>query len=230
MLPTVFNTVTVFIGASIGCFMHHYISERYRTILFQSIGLSTLLIGIKESLHTTEIPLLAFSMIGGGLLGEWLNIEERLKGLGGWLKRWFGGQDDSRFLDAFVYASLLFCVGAMTLVGTFRAGVLGDGELLYTKSVMDGFAAMVLASGMGSGVAASAVFVLLFQGSLTLIFMLWGNQLPEYIVTEVGASGGLLIIGISINLLNVGMIKIGNLIPGMVLTGLLVWVKHSWMS
>ncbi len=225
MLPTIVNTIAVLIGAGIGLLFHSWLHERYRRILFQGIGLATLLIGLTEALKTQEMLLLAFSMILGGFLGEWINIEERLEAAGEWLKNHVGNPDDPEFIDGYVYASLLFCVGALAVVGSFRAGVQGDGTLLYTKSLLDGHAAIFLAGAMGAGVMASAVSVLVFQGFLTLVFMLWGGNLPEYVITEVGASGGLLIVGISINLLELGHIRLGNLLPAMLFAGLFAAIK-----
>ncbi|HXK95774.1 MAG TPA: DUF554 family protein, partial [bacterium] len=129
------------------------------------------------------------------------------------------------FIDGFVNASLLFCVGAMSVVGSFRAGVEGNGDILYTKSMLDGHAAIFLAGAMGAGVMASAVSVLGFQGGLTLLFIAFGRGLPDFVIREVGAAGGLLIVGISINLLDVGKIRAGNLLPAMLLAGILAWMQ-----
>lgn len=226
MIPTLVNTVAVLIGSSIGLLLHKRISERYRTILFQAIGLATIAIGLKDALRTQELPLLALSMIAGGLLGEWINIEKRMQELGGILKRVMGRDEDSRFVEGFVFASILFCSGAMTVVGCFRAGVEGNGDLLYTKSVLDGHASIFLAGAMGIGVLASSFTILFFQGILTFLFMAGGSALPDYIITEVGAVGGLLIVAISINLLELGRVRVGNLIPGMFIAGILVWIKN----
>ncbi len=223
MLPTFVNTATVLLGAIIGLGFHGRISERYRTILFQALGLITLLIGTKDAMQTANIPFLALSMITGGLIGEWIDIDKRLNQVGEWLKRRFARPGDHQFVDSFVYASLLFCVGAMTVVGSFRAGVQGDGEILYTKSLMDGFAALFLASGMGAGVIASSLTVLVVQGGLTLLFMATISDLPEYVVTEVGAAGGLLIAGIGLMLLDIVKIRLANLLPSMAVAGLLAW-------
>lgn len=227
MLPTIVNAVAVLIGAAIGLLFHGRTPERYRIILFQAIGLVTLLIGMKEALQTQSVPLLALSMIAGGLAGEALAIERRLEGVGTWLKTRLASEGDSQFVDAFVYSSLLFCVGALTVVGTFRAGVEGDGELLYTKSLLDGHAALFLASAMGSGVMASALTVLGVQGALTLAFIAAGTALPEPVIAEVGASGGLLIVGIGLRLLDIADVRIGNLLPAMFFAGLLAWAQMA---
>ncbi|MFB3787590.1 MAG: DUF554 domain-containing protein [bacterium] len=227
VFPTLVNTLAVMTGSLVGLMFHNRLSLRFRTILFQAIGLATLLIGLREALNTREIPLLALSLIAGALLGEWINIEERLKGAGEFIKHAFGQQTNPEFIDGFAAASLLFCVGAMSVVGSFRAGVEGNGDILYTKSVLDGHAAIFLAGAMGAGVMASALSVLGFQGGLTLAFAAAGAGLPEYVIREVGAAGGLLIVGISINLLDLGKVRVGNLLPAMLLAGILVWLKQG---
>ncbi len=226
MIPTIVNTIAVLTGASIGLLFHHRLSDRFRTILFQAIGLATIAIGLKDTLKTEDIPILALSMIVGALIGEWLNIEAFLESLGATLKRWSGRESDSQFIDGFVFSSILFCAGALTVVGTFEAGVQGIGDKIYVKSILDGHASIFLAGAMGAGVMASAATVLVFQSALTLLFMFWGMGLPEYVITEVAAVGGLLIIGISINLMELGHVRVGNLLPGMFFAGLFVWIKH----
>ncbi len=226
MIATLVNAIAVLAGSTIGLILHGRITERFKIILFQAIGLTTLVIGFKDALLTEDIPVLALSLIFGGLVGEALNIEKRLESGGEILKKIMRFEGDSKFVEGFVYASLLFCTGAMTVVGTLKAGVEGNGEIIYTKSLLDGHAAIFLAGAMGAGVMASSVTVLIFQGTLTLLFMAVGSHLPLYVITEVGAAGGLLIVGISINLLDLGKVRVGNLMPGMVFAGLFVWLKH----
>lgn len=226
MIPTFVNTIAVVIGSSIGLLFRKHIVERFRSILFQAIGLATTIIGLKDALRSQEIPLLALSMIAGGLIGEWINIEERIKELGEMLKRLLKQEGDAQFIDAFVFASVLFCVGAMAVVGSFRAGVEGNGDILYTKSLLDGHAAIFLAGAMGAGVMASSISVLAFQGILTLLFIAFGTGLPDYVITEVAAAGGLLIVGISINMMELGRVRVGNLLPAMLFAGILAWLKH----
>ncbi|MDX9753514.1 MAG: DUF554 domain-containing protein [bacterium] len=224
LLPTFVNTLAVLAGAGLGLWLHGRMSARFKTVLFQAIGLATAIIGIQMAIPTREVPLLALSMILGGLLGEWLNIEENLKRLGDRMQSLWGGEG-SAFTEGFVYASLLFCVGAMTVVGTFQAGVQGNGDLIYTKSLMDGHVAIFLAGAMGAGVLASAGTVLVVQGLLTVLFLLCGAGFPAPVIAEIGAAGGLLIMGIAINLLEIGHVKVGNLLPSMAFIAIFVWLK-----
>lgn len=228
MVPTLVNTLAIVIGAGLGLLLHDRLTERFRLILFQGIGLSVMLIGLLEALKSQEILLLALSMMLGGVVGEWINIEQRLENLGAWLKTTFAQEDNPEFIDGFVYSSLLFCVGALAVVGSFRAGVEGDGTLLYTKSLMDGHGAIFLAGAMGAGVMASAFSVLAFQGTLTILFILVGSGMPPEVINEIGAAGGLLIVGIAINLLEIQTVKVGNLLPAMVLAGLFTALKLMW--
>jgi len=225
VFPTLVNTLAVVAGSLAGLAFHGRLAPRFRVILFQAIGLATLVIGLQEALQTRDIPFLALSMIAGALLGEWIDIENRLRTAGEWIKHSIGQQQNPEFIDGFVNASLLFCVGAMSVVGSFRAGVEGNGDILYTKSLLDGHAAIFLAGAMGAGVMASAFSVLGFQGGLTLTFAAFGTGLPDYVIREVGAAGGLLIVGISINMLDVGQVRVGNLLPAMLLAGICAWLK-----
>ena len=233
-LPTITNTITVAAGAALGLLFAARIADRYRTVLFQSIGLLTLVVGFKEALGTESLPILALSLILGGLCGEALQIEARLESLAGRLKRKIGREDDVRFVEGFVTSTLLFCVGTMTLVGCFDAAVKGDGELLYTKSIMDGTVAVFLAGAMGMGVLCSSGSVLVIQGVLTGLFLLLGGSLAfnvigsDAVVREVSAAGGAVILGIGINLLELRHVRVANLIPAMIVAGLLAsWWQGS---
>lgn len=226
MLPTLVNTLAVLVGSSIGLLFHNRIADRYRSILFQAIGLVTILIGIKDAMRSQEIILLALSFIIGGLLGEWIDIEGRIKSVGSVLKRAMKQEGDTHFIDAYVFASVLFCTGAMTVVGCFRAGVEGNGTLLYTKSLLDGHASIFLAGAMGAGVMASSLTILAFQGSLTVLFMFFVGELPGYVIDEAAAAGGLLIVAISINMMELGRVRVGNLLPSLFLAGFFVWLRH----
>jgi len=227
LLPTLVNALAVLMGSAIGLLLHGRLSNRFREILFQAIGLATVVIGMRDALATNHIPILALSMILGALAGEGLNLEGRLESLGGLLQRRLYPRGDGEFIQGFVTAGLLFCVGAMTVVGALRAGVGGNGEIYYTKSLLDGHAAVFLAGALGAGVMASAGCVLCVQGGLTLLFMIVGANLPDYVVREVGAAGGLMILAISINLLGIGKVRVGNLLPGMLFAGVFIWFKHS---
>ena len=175
MIATYINAAAVIVGALIGLLLRRVISDRFRDVVTSGIGVITLVLGFRLGFESQQIVYLALSVAIGGLLGEWWKIEQGVTGLGAALHRLLWRREtaaaaaaDSRrgFAVAFLNASVLFCVGAMTLVGSFRAGVEGDYELLLTKSVLDGFMAVLLTAAMGIGVAFASLVILVYQGGL----------------------------------------------------------------
>jgi uncharacterized membrane protein YqgA involved in biofilm formation len=161
------------------------------------------------------------SVVVGGILGTAMRIEERLETFGDRLKARFSGSDGSRFTEGFVAASLLFCVGAMSVIGPITDGLGGGNEILVLKSTLDFFASIAFASVFGWGVAASVVTIFLFQGSLTLLGYGLGNFMSEVQVLILSATGGLLILGIALRLLNIRQIPVGNMLPALVIAPVL---------
>jgi len=220
MYGFVVNTITVLIGSGLGLLAGARLQDKYKNIVLTSLGLVTILIGLKMAIKTEEVLIVVGSLVIGGLIGQWLHIEERLEKLGEYLKRRArsSGQD---FVLGFVTASLLFCVGPMTIIGSFEDGLYGRGELIYIKSLMDCFAAMALSAALGAGVIFSALIVLVYQGALTLLARYFQNILSDPVVTEMSATGGLVLLGIAINLLGLAKIKVGNLLPALLLAAVL---------
>ena len=224
MKGTLVNTATVIIGSGIGLWVGHRLPENIKRIVLQAMGLVTILLGIQMALKTESVLILIGSLVLGGITGELLKIEEALEKVGEYLKRRVKSES-SNFVLGFVSASLLFCVGPMTIVGSLEDGMSGKADLLYIKSVLDGFASLILSSGLGIGVLFSFLTVLIFQGSLTLL----GNQLEfilrEDIITEMSAAGGLLIVGIGLQLLEIKKIKVANLLPTLLYAVVLAYLK-----
>lgn len=219
MKGTLVNTATVLIGAAIGYFAGARLPERIRTILMQGLGLVTLLLGVRMILaaeSSNAVIKVAGALLLGGIAGELLKIEQGLERVGDYLKSKVQSES-ATFVLGFVSASLLFCVGPMTIVGSIEDGVRGDASILYTKSIMDGVAAVALASSLGVGVFFSALTVLIIQGGLTLL----GAQLSVLSGTEVinnlTSTGGAMILGISFKLLNIAAVRVGNFLPALVL-------------
>lgn len=215
LIPTLVNSLAVFVGSLIGMFFKKGISEKYRKILFFAVGLSTLGIGIKMTLNVNSFLIVLFSMAVGGFTGEMLNIEGKLKGIGDRIK-------EGEFSTGFVTSSLLFLVGPMTIVGSITAGLRNDGTIIYTKSLLDFVSSIVLASTYGVGVLISALSVLFVQGSITLL----ANALtfltsPEYI-NDLVAVGGLMVIGIGLRILEIKDTKVGNFLPALIIQPILV--------
>ena len=225
MIPygTLINAGAVIAGGLIGLLFHSKIPEKYSKIVFQGIGLFTLYIGFKMADHTQQILILVFSMVLGGLTGEWLNLEKRLEKFSDFIK----GKTNithSTFSEGMITAFLLFCMGSMTILGAFEEGTQGNMNLLLAKSVMDGFGAIALTSALGLGVLFSIIPLLIFQGGLTYLAFFFGNNMPETMVNEMTAAGGLILIGLGISLLEIKKIKLVNLLPALVYALLITYL------
>lgn len=240
-LGTAINMATVVVGALVGMALGHRLQRRTRDVVTDSLGLVTLLVAILSALAVTDAELVAAlpsgapvlvvlgSLLLGGILGSVLRIEERLAGIGGrvhgWASRRWGGGDESgreRFIEGWLVASLLFCIGPLAILGSLSDG-LGLGiEQLLLKSVLDGFAALAFASTFGVGVLLSAVSVGVVQGSLTLLGVLLGQFLPDAHVSALTATGGLLLVGIALRLLRIREdLPVAAMLPALVVAPLL---------
>ena len=222
-LGTLINTVTVLIGGILGLHFGGRIPERVRTSVVQVIGLITLAIGLSDVLKTHNIVFPLVGMALGTVLGEMLRIEDRLVALGGWMRNRFArSAESSTFSTGFVNATMLFCVGPLTILGATQDGLGVTPQLYIIKASLDGFMALVFASVYGVGAIFSAVSVFVVQGTLTL----FGSQLDELLndrmQIEMFAAGGIAVLGIGLNLLGLTKIRLGSLLPGLVLTPLLV--------
>ena len=233
MTGTIINIGTVLIGGLIGLMVGARFSDRARDTVISVLGLFTLAVGILTFLEGVNvegekilIPLV--SLLIGGMLGEWWRIEARLQDLGATLEKRFAGGDgevtqENQFIRGFLTASLLFCVGPMTILGSIQDGLTGDYELLAIKSVLDGFAAMALASTFGVGVLFSVLVVLVVQGGLTLLASQLQIFFTEVMIAELSVVGGILLLAIAIgSLLELRPIRTGNLLPALLVAPVLV--------
>jgi uncharacterized membrane protein YqgA involved in biofilm formation len=216
------NTITVLAGSGLGFVIGSRLSQPIKRIIMAGIGLSTLVIGMQMALETRKLILIVGSLVAGGIIGQLIGIEEWLERLGERIKKKVGSES-STFVLGFVTASLLFCTGPMTLVGSLEDGFSGKGDLIYMKSIMDGVAATALTASLGIGVIFSALTVLVIQGSLTYLGMAMGDSFNVAVLNEISAAGGVLILGIGVNLLEIGRIKVGNFIPALAVAGVLSW-------
>lgn len=223
MIATVVNTLAVLAGSLLGLLLHSRIKDSFKAVVFAGAGIMTIILGVKMSIGSQRIVFLALSLIVGGLLGEWWRIEDGILALGEVIKRTFVKKESGKdFAYAFLTASVLFCVGAMALVGSFKAGTEGDYELIFTKSVMDGFMAIVLTAALGIGVAFSAASVLVYQGALTLLAVWIKPLVSDLMLGELTAVGGALVIMIGVNLLGITKLKTANFLPALLLIVILV--------
>ena len=220
MLATIINVALVLLGSALGLVFKNKISSRFAALLTCALGLCVLGIGISGMVGTADTLCVIVCMVAGTLLGEALNIEKRMDGLGDLLRRkLIRGENNSRFVEGFVTASVLFCVGAMAINGSMQAGMLGRYDILISKGVIDGVTSITFAAAMGVGVAFSAIPLLLYQGGLTLIFALVGQGMDPAVVTEMNAVGGTIIVGIALNMLGLPKekIRVGNMLPAIFL-------------
>ncbi len=227
MVGTIINTITVIIGGILGLFFGSKLPEEIRNAVVSVLGLFTLAMGVQMFLKTSNSLVVLVSLLVGTVLGEWWRIESGLEQLGDKLKtrftRVFQGQDLSRFVEGFLTASILFCIGPMTLLGAIQDGLTGDYSLLAIKAVMDGFAALAFASTMGVGVIFSIVVILGFQGGLSLLAVQMQNLITPDMMNEMSAVGGVILMGIAVgNLLNLRKIRSGNFLPALFLAPLFV--------
>jgi len=221
MIGTFVNFGAVIIGSTIGLIIHRNLPKRYVQLVFQIMGLFTLVLGFKMALEGQQLLIMIFSLILGGLLGEVLKIEDWINSLGDRVKRLTKSKNDS-FGEGLITAFLLFCVGSMTILGAIEEGMGGNPELLLIKSLMDGISSIALTVAFGIGVLFSAIPLLIFQGGLTLLAAQAGEFIDPVVITEVTAVGGVILIGLGINLLEIKKIKVVNLLPAMLIVPLLM--------
>lgn len=214
MLGTVVNTVAILLGSILGYFLKGGIPQRFQEMIMKALGLSVLYIGIEGSIHCTDTLLLIISMILGAILGEALQLDEHLNQLGAWLEGKFKGKQGG-ISEGFVSASLLFCVGSMAIVGAIQSGLEGNHEMLFVKAMLDGITSIIYTSTMGIGVMLSAGAVFLYQGTMTLAAGLLGSLLEASQITNIGAIGSVLIIGLGLNLLEMTKLKVANFLPAL---------------
>nr|WP_319398070.1 DUF554 domain-containing protein [uncultured Carboxylicivirga sp.] len=224
---TIVNIVAVLIGSSVGMLVGSKLPQRIVKTVFQAIGLFTLVIGIMMALKGSEMLVIVFSLIVGTILGELLYIDKNVERLSAKVKKVLK-IGNPHFSEGLVTSFLLFCMGAMTILGAIDEGLGNGSDILYTKSMMDGFSSMALASVMGVGVAFSIIPMLLYQGGITLLAYWLGDFIAQQIVTELTAVGGILLIGLGINILEIRQIKVMNMLPSLVLVILFTWMKISW--
>lgn len=214
MLGTIVNVVAIIIGSIFGLLVKNAIKKAYATTIMDGLGVSIMLIGIMSGIKVTNMTLAIGSIVIGAIIGEALEIEERLNDFGNILEKSFG-RGDSNFSKAFVTTSLLYCIGAMAIVGSLESGLINDHTTLFAKSILDGVAAIIFASTMGIGVIFSALSVFIYQGSITLLANSLRGVLTPEVINEMSAVGGILILAMSLNHLGIKKIRIGNLLPAM---------------
>jgi uncharacterized protein len=227
-MGTILNAIAIIVGGALGLLFRKGFPERISQTTLQVLGLFTLVVGLGMAIQGQELIMVLISLALGAGLGEWLDIEGRLDRFGSWLEKRLNLTAKSP-AKGFIYASLLFCVGSMAIVGSITDGLKRDPSILITKAMMDGIISIPFAASMGFGVLGSAVPVLLYQGGLTLLASKIQFFFTPAMVRELTSVGGVIVIGIGINILGLQKIRVGNFIPALVLIVLILYFK-GWFS
>lgn len=208
------NAGAIILGGSIGLVFKKGLPERFGNQVMNGLALGVLYIGISGTLQGKNTLMLILSMAIGTLIGELLDLDKRVTQLGIWLESKFKSKGEQVSIsEGFVSASLLFCVGAMAIVGALQDGLKGDASMLYTKAMLDGIAALIFSTSLGAGVILSSVLVLLYQGGITLLASLMAPFLTDLVIAEMTGVGSLLIIGLALNMLRITNLKLMNFVP-----------------
>jgi uncharacterized membrane protein YqgA involved in biofilm formation len=222
MLGTVANTGAIIAGSLLGLLLRRKLSARFSDIVMKAIGLFTVVIGLDLAFKSSRMMLVLISLVIGGLAGELINLEGRLEWLGKKLQEKYSSGNNTLFVQGFVISSLLFCVGPLAIVGSMEDGLLGSHTVLFTKSLMDGTASVALASAMGVGVLFSAGAVLVYQGLLTAAALIFKGLMPRPYVDLMSAVGGILLLGVALNLILNVKLKVANLLPAIFISPLVL--------
>lgn len=232
MIGTLINIITVLVGGFLGLIFGAKLPMRIRQTVVAGLGLFTGAIGIQMFIKTSNPIVVLASLLVGGILGEWWQIEDRLCSLGSFLENKFipnksTNIQNSRFIQGFLTASLVFCVGPMTILGAIQDGLNGDYQLLAIKSILDGFASLAFAATLGIGVLFSTIVILVYQGGLSMLATQAQFLINQTMMDEMAAVGGVIIIGISISsLLEIKQIRVGNYLPALLIAPLIVAVMN----
>jgi len=227
VLGTIVNTIAIIAGSLIGLVFRGGIPEKYNETVMHGIGLAVILIGITGALKTDQLLIVIISLALGSVIGEFLKIEIRLERLGEWLGGLFKKTGDG-FASGFVTASLVFCVGAMAIVGSLESGLSGNHQTLYAKSVLDGISSIIFASSLGIGVLFSSISVLVYQGLITVTASFVKQLLQPDVVNQMSSVGGLLIMAIGFNLLGIKKLKVGNMLPAIFIPLVYHAISRLW--
>ena len=226
MKGTLVNTVAVLVGSGLGVLLKTGLAEKYKETVMQTLGLAVGIIGIKMALASENFIMVILSLVIGAIMGEYFTLNKKIDNLGQKLTAKCG----EKYGDVgvgFVTASLIYCIGAMAIVGALQDGINGDAGILYAKALLDGISAIVFAATLGIGVSLSALSILVYQGSITLLAGVLQPLLIPAVITEITATGGVLIIAIALSILNILKIRIANLLPSMLVV---IFLAYLWKA
>ncbi|MBN2279456.1 MAG: DUF554 domain-containing protein [Candidatus Marinimicrobia bacterium] len=223
MIGTLINVLSVVLGSTIGLLFHKNLPEKIVHSVFQVIGLFTLALGVSMAIKAEQILLMIFSLVIGTILGTLVNLDEKLQRLSTLLQNTTQSKNE-KFSEGMITAFLLFCMGSMTILGAFEEGLGGKPNLLLAKSVLDGFSSVALASGMGIGVMFSAIPLLFFQGGLALLATFLEQYFTDAMINELTATGGILLLGLGLNILEIKKIRMMNMLPSLLIIVILTLI------
>ena len=225
MEAIVINALAVIAGGAVGIIFRKKIKERFTSALVTALALVVVILGIMNAIKVTDILGMIICIAVGVILGEWIDIEKRLDSLGNRLKNRFAKNGGENFTQAFVSASALFCVGSMTIIGSLQIASANDPTIILSKSVIDGITAVSFGAALGAGVLFSALSVFVYQGLLTLLALFAAPYLSETVILQMSAVGGVMLIGIALNMLEIKRIRVANMLPALFLPILYELVK-----
>ena len=223
VVGTIANALAILICGFVGLWIGRGIPDKMNQTILSALGILLIAIGGQYTFKAENLALIGLALAVGAAIGEWGEWDAKLERMGLWLQQRFA-RNAGGFVQGFVYATLVFCVGAMGILGSLEEGVTGNAQILFLKSVLDGIFSLVFAASLGLGVLFSAVPVFLYQGSLTLFADFLRPLMTEGLMNNITALGGVLIAGIGFNLLKLTEIRIANLLPGILLVPLFMWV------
>ena len=241
---TIFNIATILVGTLLGTLLGSKLSEKTNRTVTDSLGLITIVLGglnltsLSDQAYVKAVTgpgtffIVIFAVLIGGIAGSLLKIEDLLEGFGSWLQSRFskksqGSESRQRFITGFVDASLIFAIGPMAILGSMSDGLGNGSETLVVKSILDGFASIAFAASLGWGVGASAITVGLWQGLLTAVAFFGGAGIPAAMIASITATGGILMLGIGLRLLNLRKVAVADMLPALVLAPLFTWLVSS---
>ena len=228
MLGVIVNTVTVILGSIIGLLCKRGIPKKLTDAVMTGIGLCTIYLGIQSLFAGENVLILIGATVLGAMVGTLLDIDGGINRLGEAVQNRFPKQDEKvSVAEGFVTASLLFCIGSMTIIGSFNSGISGDHQMIFTKSFLDFFSSMMLSVSLGIGVICAAGFVFVFQGALVLLAVLAGSFLSPFMIAEMTCAGGLMILALGLNLTGITKIKVANYLPALVFAPLFAWLVET---
>lgn len=229
LLGTMVNGLLIIIGTLLGRLLTK-IPENMKATVMHAIGLAVMVLGLQMGFKSANFLIVILSLVIGAVLGEAWKLEEKLNAVGDWLESKIGSKGEGSISQGFVTATLIFVIGAMAIIGALDSGIRGDHDVLYTKAIIDGFTALILTTTLGIGVLFSAVPVVIYQGTIALFATQIDKLIPQALmdsfILELTATGGVMIFAIGLNMIGLTKIRVANLLPGILVTAVLVMISH----